>query len=175
MSKSPPFLSLEVLRRVLRVAHFDGTCVLAVAGALALASAAYHDFTGTGIGLLVAGAGAIELHGAAMMRHGDERGMRWLIASQLCLLVVILGYVGWQLSHVDVSLWRQALLTPDAKKLLKQYGMTEDEYLHSAYVFVYLAVGLLTLIYQGGMAIYYSCRQASVETALREMRTHSSA
>jgi len=63
-----------VLRRVLRVAHFDGTCVLTVAGALALASAAYHDFTGTGIGLLVAGAGAIELHGAAMMRHGEIAG-----------------------------------------------------------------------------------------------------
>ena len=174
MTKSPPLLSIEVLRRVLRVAHFDGTCVLTVAGALALASAAYHDFTGTGVGLVVAGAGAVELHGAALMRHGEERGMRWLIASQLCLMAAILGYVGWRLSHIDVSILRP-MLTDDVRRKIKELDWTEAQYLHFAYVCGYAVIAAGTVIYQGCMAIYYSRRRTPVAAALREMKSHSSA
>jgi len=175
MTKSPPLLSIEVLRRVLRVAHFDGTCVLTIAGALALASATLHDFGGTGVGLVVAGAGAVELHGTALMRHGEERGMRWLIASQLCLMVVILAFVGWQLSHIDVSLLRRVMLTDDVKNSLRQLNLTESEFLHSAYIDGYVGVAIGTIIYQGCMAIYYSRRRGPVAAALREMKNHSSA
>ncbi|HEY1107235.1 MAG TPA: hypothetical protein VGE76_01345, partial [Opitutaceae bacterium] len=54
------------------------------------------------IGLLAAGAGAIELHGAGLLGHGDRRGINWLIASQPVLLTVIYVYCALKLSHPEL-------------------------------------------------------------------------
>ena len=104
----PPLLPAHALRRVTHIARLDGLGVLTVAGLFALASALLHDEVGTAIGLVVAGAGAIELHGVALLRHGTERGMRWLVGSQLMLLIVVLGYVVARLWHIDISMMRPA-------------------------------------------------------------------
>jgi hypothetical protein len=165
--RHPPLLPSEVLRRVMRVARFDGMSVLAVAGAFALASAMLHDEQGTVIGLLIAGAGAIELHGVSLLRQGDEHGTRWLVSSQCSLLVVILGYVALRLSHVDITLL-QPLLTDEQKRVILQRGLTIDEFLRAVYVMGYGIIAIATVIYQGGMAIYYLLRRTAVAAALRE-------
>jgi len=92
----PPILPAETLRRVTRIARFDGLSVLIVAGGFALLSAASKDISGAVIGLLIAAAGAIELHGVALLRVGRD-GMRWLVSSQLYLMAVILAYAGFRL------------------------------------------------------------------------------
>lgn len=165
MPSRPPLLPAEVLRRMLRVARFDGTSILFIAGGFALGSAVLHDVTGTMISLMVAGAGAIELHGAALLRHGEARGLRWLVSSQLYLLFIMLGFVGSKLSHIDIEPMR-ALLTDDAKAAIAQDGLTVDQFLRMAYVFGYGLIGVLTVLYQGGMAIYYARRQSAVAAAL---------
>jgi hypothetical protein len=165
----PPLLPAEALRRVLRLARLDGLSVLSVAGAFALASAVAHDQGGTVIGLLVAGAGAVELHGASLLRHGDAQGTRWLVSSQLLLLVLILGYVALRLSHIDIDLIRP-LLTAEQRAVIAQRGLTVDDFLRTVYVAGYALVGIATLFYQGGMAVYYLCRRAAVAAALRDGR-----
>ncbi len=163
----PPPLPSEVLRRVLIVSRFDGISVLAVAGGCALISAAAHDLTGAVVGLIVAGAGAIELHGAALLRHGAERGMKWLVGSQLFLMAAILGYVAFRLASPDTAAL-QKLVTPEIADQIQQAGMTVEQFITGKLHLVYFAVAAATVLYQGGMSVYYLRRRAAVAQALLE-------
>jgi hypothetical protein len=176
MPSKPPLLPAEIVRRMLRVARFDGAGILVVAGGFALASAVLHDVPGTSISLLVAGAGAVELHGAGLIRHGAERGLRWLVTSQVYLMTVMLGYVGHALRHVDVAGFKHllqsvaaamSLPTEDYRQVVIQAGMSVDDFLHSAYVSFFGLVALITVLYQGSMAVYYARRRTAVAAALR--------
>ena len=164
--KAPPLLPVEIFQRVTRLARFDGLSVVAVAGVFALIAAAMGDYVGAVIGVLVAGAGAIELHGVALLRHGDAQGMRWLIGSQFFLMASVLGYCGLRLAHPDLVPLRAAI-SDDLKAQLDMLGMTVDQFLVQFYRLVYLAVAFVTVLYQGGMALYYLGKRSAVETALK--------
>lgn len=163
--KTPPLLPEETLHRVLRVANLDGMSVLAIAGILALASAAGGDYMGAAIGLLVAAAGAIELHGAGLVRAGETRGMKWVVASQPYLLVVLLGYCVLRLTNFDLSML-QAAMTDEMRETIRQAGYRVDQFLRMVYNLTYGTLAFATLLYQGGMTIYYWRRRGAVETAL---------
>ena len=167
MSRIPPLLPGEVLRRVLRVARFNGTSVLTVAAIFGLAAAMAHDQVDTVIGVLVAGTGALELHGLGLLRHGQDRGVGWLVGSQLALLAVILGYVLLRLGHVDVAPMRP-FLTADQLRVIAQSGLTTDEFLRMIYRLTYAVVGAVSVLYQGGLAFYYLRRRGPVGRALNE-------
>jgi hypothetical protein len=163
----PPLLPAEALRRTLRLARMDGISVLAIAGAFALISGAARDLGGAAVGLLVAAAGAAELHGVTLIRNGFGSGVRWLIGSQLYLMIVIFAYVGYRLGHIDIGPMR-ALLKDDQRAVIQQANLTEDEFLIAVYRIAYDAVALATLLYQGGMALYYRRRRAPILAALKE-------
>ena len=168
MPKAPPPLPEETLRRVLRVARFDGISVTAVAGLFALVSASGHDVTGAMIGVMIAGAGAMELHGVAQLNAGAPGGMRWLIGSQFCVLTMILGYAAWRIGHPDPLLQAafRANLKDEHRLALQQIGMTEAEFIRLGSRMVYFCLAFLTLIYQSGMMAYYARRRGAVENAL---------
>jgi hypothetical protein len=168
MSKAPPLLPTEVFRRVLRVSQIDGTGLLAFAGTFALLSAWLHDVTGTVAGLLIAGAGAMELHGTGLIRGGHERGMSWLIASQGYLMAAVFGYVGWQLTHIDISILRP-VVTDEWRQALETYKVTEDQFLTLLYITVYGCFAAVTALYQGWMMIYYARRRPRVVAAIAEI------
>jgi hypothetical protein len=176
-SNKPPLLPAEVLRRVLRVARIEGTCVLALATSFAFAAALLHDVHGTFVSLMVAGAGAIELHGAGLLGHGEERGLRWLVTAQVYLMFVMLTYVLYSLQHADIAGFRELLRstaasldmpTGDLRQQVAQSGIPMDDFLRSSYQFFYLLVGLLTVVFQGGMAVYFARRHAAISEALRQ-------
>ena len=50
----------------------------------------------------------------------------------------------------------------------QQQGMTVEQLLIGAMGMFYLLVAVLTLIYQGGMTVYYLRRRRDVEAALQE-------
>jgi hypothetical protein len=166
----PPILPQETLRRVMRIARFDGMSVLIVAGGFALLSAASRDIPGALIGVMIAGAGAIELHGVALLKVGRD-GMRWLVSSQLYLMGVILAYCGFRLLRPDVA-WMLPYVTGEAAEPIlqaaQQEGMTVEQLLIGAMAMLYLIVAAVTLVYQGGMTVYYLRRRRAVETALQE-------
>jgi hypothetical protein len=175
MSSKPPLLPAEIVARLLRVARFDGGSVLVLCGALAIASAWYGDLTGAIIGVLIAGAGAFELHGAGLIKAGEPRGLNWLVASQLYLLGTILSYVGWRLMSYDPAVVRHLLdpmlHTPDLQAQLAEAGATEADLLATVRTIYFSGFGLVavgTLFYQGGMALYYHRRRAAVTAALAE-------
>ena len=167
MTKLPPLLPEETYARVCRVAKFDGLSVLIVAGFFALVSATMGDALGAAVGSLAAGAGAMELHGVAVLHHGERRGMSWLVGSQLSLLVVLLGYCALQLVRAKLP-----ELPPETDSLIRmdaeQLGMTKSEFLRLFNRMLYGGFAIITFVYQGGMLLYYQRRRTAVAQALPE-------
>ena len=165
MSKTPPLLADETLERVLRHGRANGAAVLVVGTVFALLGAAAGAVPPVMAWLLVAGTGAMALHGATLLKHGDARGLNWLISSQTVCLAFILSYCAWQLAHVDLSSLRAAL-TDDMRASVKETGLTEDEFLLLSYRLTYVLVAFMALIYQGTKAAYYLRRREAVIAAL---------
>lgn len=165
--KTPPLLPEETLHRVLRMANFNGLSVLAVSGLLTLAVASTGDYVGAVIGLLVAASGAIELHGAGLLRAGESRGMRWLIASQPYLAVIVLAYCGLRLMDYDPTAIRQ-VMNEERRAQIAALGYDEASFERVYYVSMYAILGVSTLIYQGAMTVYYGRRRRAVAAALGE-------
>lgn len=163
--QQPPLLPEEVLYRVLRVARLDGRSVLFIAGLFALFAAAAGDYAGAIIGLLIAGAGAIELHGEGLLRDGRLRGVNWLITSQLYLMAVIIAYCALRLLHPVVTPIPETL-KPMIELSAQQLGMTVNEYTQFVYRLTLRIFAVVTFFYQGGMAIYYSRRREAIAQAL---------
>lgn len=165
MTKTPPLLPEETLARVHRLARMDGMSVLAISSVFAVLAAMQRDFAGTFVGLAVAGAGAIELHGTALLRDGRERGMNWLVASQLFLLASILTYCAVRLQNFEIP-----TLPPELRTMVEttaeQLGMTPDRYVMLTHRTTLWMVAGLSTLYQGGMALYYFRRRDAVARAL---------
>lgn len=174
MSKKPPLLPFEALSRVLRTARMNGTVTLAIAGTFALISASDHDYIGTTIGLAIAAAGAMELHGLTVLHNREERGISWLIWSQFVLMTLVLGYAYFKITHPPIEELRASFNTlysaekmAELKKAEEQLGLSDDQLLKLLNSFTWGLIALVTLLYQGGMMIYYSRRRKAVNEALQ--------
>ena len=161
----PPLLPEVTLHRLLRLARMDGLGVLWVATFFALTAAAVGDLMGAIAWLLVAGAGAIELHGAVLLREAEKRGLNWLVASQLLFLGVVLAYCAFRLTHYDPTALREAL-TDEMKATLVQSNYDQEDFLLTVWRSTYGLMAGATLIYKGGLAIYVLRRQTAVAAAV---------
>lgn len=167
MPKPPP-PPAAVLARLLRVSTFEGRTVFVIGAGGGVLSALFGDWFGAVVGALVAGAGAVELHGGQLLRNGQGRGMNWLVRSQLLLGNTILLYCAIRLLTISIASL-DADMTPDLRAALSQYGMGVKEFevlSVKLYRLVYSLVAALTLLYQGGMALYYHRRRKTVAEAL---------
>ena len=175
MAKTPPPLPAEVLVRVLTVAARDGRILLFLAGGCALLSAAGHDGFGALIGLIVAGLGAVELHGVTLLQRGEPRGLDWLIRSQLLLLATILLYAAVKVSNFDEAAWN-ARITPEMLTQLDQINATREQFLDMLrflYVGMYTLIGIVSIFYQGGMVFYYHRSRGAIAQALADNEPES--
>lgn len=166
--RSPPLLPSETLARVLRVAKFDGTTVFVLSGLFAVMTASGGEMRFAVIGLLAAGAGAIELHGAGLLGHGDRRGINWLIASQPVLLAIIYIYCALRMSQFDIP------PIPESRQVefdqaASQLGMSTEELQRVVYRFTIQTVAVVATLFQGWMLIYYLRRRRAVVQAADEM------
>jgi len=167
MSSSPPLLPFETLVRVLRHARRNGTWLLVIGSVFGLLGAAAGEVPGALAWLLVAGTGALTLHGATLLAGGEPRGLRWLVGGQLFCMAFLLALCAWQFTHVDLTPLRAAV-TADLRASLAQTGLTEDEFLLLSYRLTYAVVALIALLYPGGMALYYHRRRDAVVEAMGE-------
>ena len=163
----PPLLPEETLERVLRLARFDGLGIVVFAALYALMTAMAGNPTAAVLGLLAAGAGAVELHGASLLRHGEPRGITWLIGSQPFLWCVVAAYCVFRWTHFVIP------PTPDAMRPMielsaQQWGMTVEEYFRFVNRITCVALLVASLAYQGGMMIYYFRRRHAIARALGE-------
>jgi hypothetical protein len=163
--QQPPLLPEEVLVRVHRVARVDGMGILLVAAFFACVSAISGDAVGAIVGLLVAGCGALELHGAGLLRQGEPRSITWLVGSQFFLLVSILGYCSARLLNLQLPPIPDDL-RPMVEMSAAQAGLEVEAYLRAVYRLGLWMVALASLLYQGGMMLYYLRRRDAVYRAL---------
>jgi len=169
-----------VLRRVVRLARLNGWSVALFAGLCALISLAFLDPLGVEVSLLVALGGALEVHGQRMLTRRQADGVRWLVRGQIVVLAVIWAYAARQLLSFDPVYLRDEVI-PNAREWLSALGINFDQIFEQAdmdkeavvafvrlmLVVVYGSVALVTLIYQGGLALYYRGCAAAVATALQ--------
>lgn len=170
MTGIPPLLKAslapqERLRRLLRLAKADGLSVLIVAGGFGLLSAAFGDYSGAIVGLVIALAGAGELRGVSLLRSARAEGMTWLMGSQAYLLATIIAYAFYRLANLGhdplVRAINRAILTAGADPELLPFDARQI--MQATYVILAGA----TLLYQGGMIIYYARRRAAVAQAVQ--------
>jgi len=141
--------------------------VLALGGVFALLAATAHEVPLAAIGLLAAGAGAIELHGASLLRDGEVRGMNWLIASQPFLLLVLWAYCALRLAQFELPELPERAAELAAVSAA-QWQLTVEEYLRRLNAITVGVVALVGLAYQGGMTLYYWRRREPVARALEQ-------
>jgi len=178
MPAKPPPLPEAVYHRVMSVAKAEGYSILIVAGLSAfLAAAAGGAFTAV-LACLAAGTGAMEIHGAQQLARGDERAINWLVRAQLSLLLIILVYVFWRITHFDAALVREQI--PEFRRQMAElsqkwnsenpYDQLTDSQLvlvaRAVFTVIYCVVGVVTCVYQPLMARYYHKRRAAIAQAL---------
>lgn len=161
----PPLLPEKTLARVERVGRLHGGCVLYVAGVFALLSAVQGDKLGAVTGLWVAGAGAIEHHGAMLLAHREPRGLRWLVGSQLFLFAAITTYCVLRLNRFELPPIPDEI-RPMLEAGAAQLGLGPEEYLTRAYRLGLQLVLVLSVFYQGGLGLYYFVKRRVIAQAL---------
>ena len=162
---TPPQLALK---RVIGISRLNGWSVVIVAGLGALLALALGDWPSTGIGLLIAVFGGLEVHGNHLLRKRDPGGLQWLVRSQMLVLALILAYCASRLGSFDADT-ALANLTPDMEAMLKEAGLTRADIVplvHRMYLAIYISVALASLVYQGGLALYYRSKARLVTGAL---------
>jgi hypothetical protein len=165
---APPPLPQEVLRRVCRLASFEGSALLGLSGFFAVVAAVGHDIPGAIAGCLAAGAGILELQAVARLEKGDERGISGLVRSQVALLAIIIGYCAARLWLFDPAAV-EAMLSLERRQELAALGLTDEQFrpvLEQGYRALYLTLAVVSIAYQGGMALYYHRKGSEVRLAL---------
>jgi hypothetical protein len=166
-NRSPPSPE-KTLARVLKLAKFEGITVLVIGSGGALLSALMGDWLGAVVGVLVAGAGAVECHGGNLLRDGQARGLNWLVRSQLLLLNIILLYIAIRLLTLIFG-GVNAVTSEGFRSLMASFDrweLSDQKQFVQQFKLFYALIAALTLVYQGGMALYYHRRRSIIREAL---------
>lgn len=167
---APPPLPYEILDRVCRLARFEGRSLLILAGFFSLIAAYQSDGIGAFVGCLAAAVGVIELNGVNRLRQASLSGLSWIVWSQIALLLTILAYCVLRLTSFDPEA-AALLINAEVRAEFAELGLREDQILpmlKKSYVGLYVTVGLVSVVYQGGMAVYYHRRREAIRRALEE-------
>jgi len=111
-----------------------------------------------GAGLVCAG--AMEIWGHRRLRDARDGARIRMVGSQVVLVLTVLAYCGWRLVSFDSA---DPLAGMDVVEHMldsvTDLGLVDLAELQAlvgwAYVLVYQLVALLTLVFQGGLAVYY--------------------
>jgi len=159
----------DVLKRVRRIAAVNGWSVAVFAGLSTLFSLLTGAAGGAAVGLMVTLGGVMELRGRRMLGRKLPDGMSWLVRGQLVVLGTVWVYAVSRLVSFDPEL-AMGNMTADMERLLAESGIMMSDILplvKIAFYTIYITVLIVTLIYQGGLALYYRSRTAEVTEALR--------
>lgn len=169
---NPPPLPGPVTRRVLALSRLNGWGVAGFALLSALAALIRTDLLIVGWCMLAAASGFMELHGRGRLALGKPAGVGWMIGAQFWLLGVILTYVWLRWTEFEAAaFWDSlpALAQNEVNRQLAAAGIGEDErpaflaYLNAA---ICLSLVLTSLVYQGGLALYYAFKLRAVRNEI---------
>jgi hypothetical protein len=181
MTTPPVTPQARALKGVLRLSAIDSWSIVVIAGLSLLLTLATFELMGIMISALVLAGGLIEMRGRkALQRRDATTGMKLLVRAQLLILTVLLVYCARCLGSFDAGYVRDELI-PEANQMLlatlgislsdflAESGMTVEELVtkaHLTFVLLYSTVAALSLLFQGGLALYYRNRTQLVGEAL---------
>ncbi len=160
------------LRRVLLISALDGWSIAVFAGFCTFVSLLFGEWIGVSIGALITAAGVIEIRGRKRLVRGEPTGMSSLIRAQLIILGIVLLYSLENLLAYDESAL-MAQITPEIRGYLSQAGIAISDLqpmIKPVYMSLYLTVIGVTVLFQGGLALYYRSCRAKVTEALAARR-----
>ena len=160
--RKPPLTPEEQLHRILRIAKTNGLSVVIIAAIGTVLS--LGDWLGMAVGAAIIIGGRMELSGRKQLMRNNPAGVRDLVRSQWVVLAAIEAYCLIKLlfdSNHGVS--------AELRSAMTDLGIDMAELepsLRLAFYGTYIAVALLTFVYQGGMARYYGRRAGVVQEAI---------
>ena len=117
------------------------------------------------MGVLIAGAGWVELEGRKKLVDGIADAPRWLMGGEALLLFVIVVYAFAHLMALD-PLHAIDILGPEIRTMLSELGGLSEqmlnELIYSAARWLYLGLIIGTVAYQGGMIGYYHLKTRDI-------------
>ena len=114
----------------------------------------WWDLTGVLIGVALLSLGGIELQGRRFLLAVNPTATRWLVSSQFGLLLVILSYCLRSLAHPPTLPALPGEIT-SLMENLPSYGGNPADTLQPLLRITYALLAFVSIIYQGGMALYY--------------------
>jgi hypothetical protein len=151
----------------------EGRSVVVIAGIGAVISLLSADLLGVVVGTLAAAAGVVILRGVKLLKASQPRGLVWLVRGELGLLNVILIYAAIMLIRLALG-GADGMVSADTRSMLASAGLWGPEQKRlfvQSYELTYALVAALSLIFQGGMALYYHRNRAAIHEALAGAKT----
>jgi hypothetical protein len=169
----PPVLPEKTLQRVLAIARVDGWSIVIVAALSGLVTLLQGGWFGAATALLIVLAGAGELRGRHLLLRREMSGVNWLVGAQLFLLVVIWIYAWYRWRYFDpAAIWSElpAFVRTELDRQMLVAGLDpaldRPPLLRMMNVLVCAILAFVTLIYQGGLALYYLRQRDRIRQAL---------
>ncbi len=159
------------LKRLLRISRVNGWTVVVIAGLFGLLSLLTLDVAGFLVGAGVTGAGAMEIVGHRRLENGQSGARGFMVGSQGWLIFCVLIYCTWRLFIFDVDDPLAILGDSELLRSVATSGGLPMSVLEGmvtlVYQLMYRLVAALTLIFQGGLGLYYWLRVGALveETA----------
>jgi hypothetical protein len=160
--KKPPKTPEEQLQRILRIAKTNGLSVVIIAALGTLIS--LGDWLGMAVGVAIIIGGRMELAGRKQLVGNDATGVRQLVRSQWVVLIAIEAYC-----VIKILFDHDHGVSQELRSAMIEMGIDMvqlEPSLRLAFYATYIAVALITLVYQGGMARYYGRRAGVVQEAI---------
>ena len=141
----------------LRISFFNGWSITLFSGCIAVVSLLMLSPGGIVMGLVITAAGFMEVKGHGLMKGGKPASIRWLCGSQIFLFSVLILYclINLFMFHPESAL---ESLPPDALSMVLALGFDESSLrvlIAQAFYLTYIAVIIVTVVYQGGLCLYY--------------------
>lgn len=166
------------LNRVIVIARADSTAVIFCSGASLVLSAMQANWVFALFSVLAIVAGVMERHGARLLDDGNATGLPWLPGAQGVLFTVVIGYVAWRWKHFDPGQYWAEIPAAAQEKILEQMraagldpDVERDPLLRVMNGLMCFTLGVVTLLYQGGLALWYRLQQRYVTAALQNPST----
>ena len=149
-------------QKIIRISTINAWSVTFIAGTFALLSLLALSVPGVVVGVAVAAAGPLELYGQKRLETDPGQARTWMVGSQVWLMICVLSYCAWRMLSLDPD--NPFVVFGDAAQVFELVAIFGIPQAYLASLFVqafYITYGLiaaLTLLFQGGLALYYRSR-----------------
>jgi len=148
----------RIIKKLSVISGINGCCIVVVAGLFLLVCLFSKSWLGMIICLTIATSGAMELTGRTRLIETFPDSQKWLIASQLWLMGILIAYALYKLLSFDpghVSVLMSAELQSLIETRLNLTPEAFTEMLVRIYNAVYITLIAVTTLYQGTLCLYY--------------------